>query len=70
MYRINPFQKHKNTLVLLKSPEHGLGINMGKILTISKSLNNCVIEQRQWVPCASLEEKCAQTRTFPIYHSL
>ena len=31
----------------LKSPEHGLCINMGKILTITKSLNNCVIEHKQ-----------------------
>jgi len=31
----------------LKSPEHGLGIIMGKPLTIRKSLNNCVIEHKQ-----------------------
>jgi len=31
----------------LKSPEHGLGINMGKILIIPKCLNNCVIEHKQ-----------------------
>jgi len=35
-----------------------------------KSLNNCVIEHTHYVPCTSFEEKCAQTRTFPIYHSL
>ena len=31
----------------LKSPEHGLGINMENIWTIPKSLNNCVIEHKQ-----------------------
>jgi len=44
-------------LVAIKSPEHGLGINMGKKCKLS-------------LPCASFEEKCAQTRTFPIYHSM
>ena len=40
------------TYYLLKPPEHGLGINRG---IIPKSLNNCVIERKQYVPCASFE---------------
>ena len=28
------------------------------------------MEHKQYVPCASFEERCAQTRTFPIYQSL
>ena len=65
---IKSFIMKNNTL---KSPEHGMGSNMGKMSTIPKSLNNCVIEHKQLkVPCASFEEKHAQTRTFPIYHSL
>jgi len=51
-------------LVFFKSPEHGLGINMEKIWTIPKRLNNCVIEHNQYVPCASFEETCAQTWQF------
>jgi len=35
------------TLSSLKSPEHGLDINIGKIYTIPKSLNNCTIEHKQ-----------------------
>jgi len=57
--------------VSLKSPEHGLGINIGKNLNcIPKSLNKCVIEHKKiGIICAKFVEKCAQTRTFPIYHS-
>jgi len=32
---------------LLKSPEHGWGINMGKILTFPRCLYNSVIEHKQ-----------------------
>jgi len=38
--------------------------------TIPKSLKNFVIKRKQYVLWASIEETCAETRTFPIYHSL
>ena len=48
----------------IKPTEHGLGIKRGKIKSIPKTLNNCVIKHKLYVPCASFAENRAQTRIF------
>ena len=57
--------KSPNHVCPLKSQEHGHYHGKKSKLSL-KVKKNCVIEPKQKVPCASFEEKCAQTRTFLI----
>jgi len=50
--------------IFLKTPDHSLGIQMRGVKISQENLNNCVIKYKLYLPCASFEEKCAQTTTF------
>jgi len=44
--------------------EHILSMQMETNLKYLENLNYCAITHKLWVPCASFEENCTQTRTF------